>query len=246
MLFEKLETKNSHLVSYGAAWAYQKQVLAQVIERGHSVERILLCEHLPVVTRGRGLQRSPSLPENSKPLRSMPLGALPQGVEYFEVERGGDLTWHGPGQLTLYPILKVEDFAGGLHGYLRALEEWVITSLADMGLPGCLRKDGSSGVWTPDGERKIASLGIACRKWVAYHGVGLNLFNSIAEQAFMNPCGFDPQLMTNFYTEINDESSRFHRALDLVPLAIQALQKNCSKIGINSDTTFAIKYLETP
>ncbi len=241
MIFERIESSDSLYVPYEKAWRYQHEILSKVIAGDREAQRVLFCEHSPVVTRGRGLQRSLSAREGDDSPRSMPLSRLPDGVSYYEVERGGDLTWHGPGQLTIYPILDVESVEGGLHGYLRGLENWVIATLEDFGLRDVHSVPGSSGVWV--GEHKIASLGIACRKWVSYHGVGLNLFNDLSASAFMSPCGFTPDVMTNFYTKAIELGVVSPQISDLRAEFETRLIKNFSKIGIKSYTSSMTKFI---
>lgn len=192
-----------NLVSYSAAWAFQKDLVEKRIH-DEIEDTILICEHMPTVTRGRGLQFSS---EKGK-REPMTLGPLPEGTEYFEVERGGDLTWHGPGQLTIYPIMKL----GGspitaaffshqdIHAYLRWLEGLVVTWLEKFYGVSAYSKKDATGVWVSDGrseDRKIASIGIAIRKWVTYHGIGINIVNPPSVFQGFSPCGFNPEVMTS-------------------------------------------------
>ncbi|MGZ3696949.1 MAG: lipoyl(octanoyl) transferase LipB [Bdellovibrionota bacterium] len=172
------------LVSYAAARELQLE-LVEKRARGEIGDTVLFLEHEPVITRGRGLQWTGAARE-----RQMPLGALPEGIAYSESERGGDLTYHGPGQLVIYPILQIEDVTR----YLRALEQATIDVLATFGLAGESR-EGATGVWV--GQHKIASLGIAVRRWVTYHGLALNVVNDLAPFHLISPCGFRPEVMTN-------------------------------------------------
>jgi lipoyl(octanoyl) transferase len=115
-----------------------------------------------------------------------------------EVERGGDATWHGPGQLVAYPIVKLEGERADLHGFLRGLEEAVIRVLVGLGLSP-VRDVRNTGVWLPDGDalpRKVCSVGIACRKWVTWHGLALNVAVDPAAFARIRPCGFGAEVMT--------------------------------------------------
>ena len=158
-------------------------------------DRVLFCEHEPVITRGRGLQwTGEKKEERSKPI----LIPLPAEISYQESERGGDLTYHGPGQLVMYPILKLDGEGFGpnhdVNAYIRKLEELVITWLRDGYQITATRKQDSSGVWI--GERKIASVGIAVRKWVAYHGIAINIVNDLAPFQLFSPCGLPSDVMT--------------------------------------------------
>jgi lipoyl(octanoyl) transferase len=129
--------------------------------------------------------------------------SLPQGISFCESERGGDLTYHGPGQLVVYPIVKLDGQGFGPHhdvaAFLRKVEKVFIDELMDLGirLKSELRpsvREGATGVWI--GERKIASLGVAIRKWVTYHGIALNCVNDLSPFHLISPCGFNPEVMT--------------------------------------------------
>jgi lipoyl(octanoyl) transferase len=187
--FLSLRTGGSTLVPYDRAWAYQKS-LVERRAAGEIPDTFLFVEHPPTITRGRGLQKKPGEVETP---RAMPLGPLPPDTAYFEIERGGDLTWHGPGQLVVYPIT----------GYLRKLEAAFGGWFASHGLFTEAREN-ATGIWVarpgrPD--RKIASIGIAVRKWVTYHGIGLNLVNTLDGYRGMSPCGFAPDVMTTLAAE---------------------------------------------
>ncbi len=139
---------------------------------------LILTEHDAVVTLGRGT----------------PSGAT-SGVDVpvVEIERGGEATYHGPGQLVVYPILKLPDGRRDLHRYLRDLEEVVIGMLGEFQLDGT-RRDGLTGVWL--GEKKICSIGVAVRRWVTYHGLAVNLHTDLSAFRAFHPCGLDPDVMT--------------------------------------------------
>lgn len=175
-------------------------------------DTLIFVEHPPVVTRGRGLQlrSAPAATTTTAPYltsqasRSLPLLApLPQGVEYVEVERGGDLTVHFPGQLVVYPVVKLLDH--DLTGFLRRFESATIRALepviAPLGL-AAFAKEGATGVWVKPNAgtapaRKLASLGIAVRKWVTFHGMALNLQGDLGAFSWISPCGFEPEVMTS-------------------------------------------------
>lgn len=166
-------------VPYAEGHALQREVLEARI-RGEVPDTLILLEHEPVITVGRkaGAERS-----------VIDAGDWP----VVRVERGGDATWHGPGQLVAYPIVLLE--RRDLHAYLRALEEAVISLLADLGLRG-VRDERNTGVWLPPGPRKVCSIGIACRRWVTWHGLALNVDPDPAAFLRLRPCGFDPDVMT--------------------------------------------------
>ena len=119
-------------------------------------------------------------------------------VEVIEIERGGDVTYHGPGQLVAYPIILLRDGERDLHKFLRNLEEAVIRTCARFGVVAD-REPGKTGVWTgADLDRKkLCSMGIACRKWVTFHGLALNVTTDLAYFARINPCGFESRIMSS-------------------------------------------------
>jgi len=205
--FFSLTHRTSPLVPYAVAWAYQKELLEKRA-RDEVPDTFLFVEHPPTITRGRGLQRKVGEAGEGE-FRSVPLGAVPRGTEYFEIERGGDLTWHGPGQLVIYPIVKLDGKDYGpdhdVTGFLRKLEQSIGEWVESYGLQPEYR-EGSTGIWLKDSQKKIASIGIAVRKWVTYHGVGINLSNSMDGFQAISPCGFSPGVMTSLSRESKEFS----------------------------------------
>ncbi len=174
--------------------------------RGEIGDTVLFVEHTPVITRGRGLQFSRA--QADRP-RHMPLpGPLPSGIEFRESERGGDLTYHGPGQLVVYPILKLDGSGFGpqhdVAAFLRRFEALFIGLIAELGQGAVegLSREEATGVWVrrpgepESASRKIASMGIAVRRWVTYHGLAINCVNDLAAFRLISPCGFSPEVMT--------------------------------------------------
>ncbi|MCM2322921.1 MAG: lipoyl(octanoyl) transferase LipB [Oligoflexia bacterium] len=156
-------------------------------------DTVLFLEHEPVITRGRGLQFSRA----ARP-RHMPLPErLPPGIAFAESERGGDLTYHGPGQLVIYPICKLDGEGFGprrdVTGFLRKIEKVLIEEFSSWGFEAEFREN-ATGVWVHD--RKAVSIGIAVRKWVTYHGVAINCVNDMSPFHLISPCGFSPDVMT--------------------------------------------------
>ncbi len=147
---------------------------------------LLLLEHDPVITMGVKAQGRNNVLASPEVLRS-------RGIELVSTDRGGDVTYHGPGQLVGYPIVRLRELGGDLHGYLRALEQCVIDTIAEFGLEG--RRNGPAGVWV--GEKKICSIGVAVRKWVAYHGFALNVAPDLSHFALINPCGLASNMITS-------------------------------------------------
>lgn len=186
-----LRKNGESVIPYRDVWDFQKRL---VEERAldQIEDTLLFVEHTPVITRGRGLQWT------GAPREPKPLSNLPPNTDYFEIERGGDLTWHGPGQLVLYPIVKLKERDVG--GFLRNLEKTLIEWCSLYGVKAEMREN-ATGVWIGEGEgsRKIASIGIAVRKWVTYHGVAINLTNEILPFHAFSPCGFESQVMSRLW-----------------------------------------------
>ncbi|MBI3296810.1 MAG: lipoyl(octanoyl) transferase LipB [Elusimicrobia bacterium] len=174
----RLLTRDLGRMSYDEAWALQRALAAERAE-GRGADVLLLVEHEPVYTRGTSS-------------RGEPVGTLPHPLR--DVERGGQTTYHGPGQLVAYPIVHLRERDWTVGGWLRRLEGAVIETLAGFGLPG-ERREGATGVWCRG--RKVASLGVAVRGWVAYHGVALNADLDLAPFAAVRPCGFSAEVMTS-------------------------------------------------
>ena len=179
-----LEVRHAGLVPYGDALTLQRQLAQDRIAGRLPHDLLLLLEHPPVVTLGRGA-RSEHL------LRA-------DGVEVFEVERGGDITFHGPGQLVGYPILDLRRHRQDLHWYLRALEDTLIDGLGTLGI-AAERRGGYTGVWTRG--RKIASIGVHVKQWVTWHGFALNVTTDLSWFDRIVPCGIPGVEMTSVQRE---------------------------------------------
>lgn len=151
---------------------------------------LLLVEHDPVITLGRSTAAT-SLPVPREAI-------LARGIEVHEVERGGDVTWHGPGQLVGYPIIDLQQLRPDLHWYLRALENGLIDALEQCGVPAD-RNPGYTGVWTAG--RKIASIGVHVKRWVTLHGFALNVTNQLDHFDLIVPCGIPQVVMTTVAEE---------------------------------------------
>ena len=172
-------------------------------------DTVLFLEHEPVVTRGRGLQWTGAPRE-----RSIPLSApLPPTIAFAESERGGDLTYHGPGQLVMYPIIKLDGSGFGpnhdIAAFLRKLELLFVEWLRSLGLESQSREN-ATGVWA-DGK-KVASIGIAIRKWVVWHGLAINVVNDLKPFHLISPCGFSPEVMTTLAELMEARGLPFERA----------------------------------
>lgn len=172
-----LEVLRLGRLPWRAAYELQQARLAQRIA-GEVPDALFLCEHDPIVTLGR---RSPSGDAADVPF---PVVAI---------ERGGEATYHGPGQLVAYPVIELPAGRRDLHRYLRDLEQVGIDTLAAFGVAG-QRRDGYTGVWIDD--LKVASIGVAVRRWVTWHGLALNVTTDLAAFRTFQPCGLDAAVMT--------------------------------------------------
>ncbi len=173
----KLDVRRLGRTRYEDAHALQERLVEQRIA-GEIPDTLLLTEHEPVVTLGRG---------------SPPDDAAGVPFPVVRVERGGEATFHGPGQVVVYPILLLPPERRDLHRYLRDLEQAVIDTLAEFDVEG-ERREGLTGVWV--GGRKICSIGVAVRRWVTWHGLALNVRTDLDAFRSFRPCGLDPEVMT--------------------------------------------------
>jgi len=164
-------------VEYGLAWRVQRR-LAEWRVRGAVGDLLLLLEHPPTITLGRGAR--------SRHLLATPETLAREGIAVLEVDRGGDVTYHGPGQLVGYPILDLRARGGDLHRYLRDVEEALILALAGLGVQAG-RLPPHTGVWV-DGA-KVAAIGVKVSRWVSMHGFALNVNPPMAHFGLIVPCG---------------------------------------------------------
>ena len=173
-------------VPYDRALDWQRTLAQARIDGRLEEDLLLLLEHPPVVTLGRTARGAHVL--------------RPEGVDVVEVERGGDVTFHGPGQLVGYPIFDLHGppYRQDLHWYLRTLEDALIAALAELGIPA-ERRTGYTGVWTRG--RKIASIGIHVKQWVTWHGFALNVTTDLTHFDRIVPCGIQGVEMTSVERE---------------------------------------------
>ncbi len=177
--------------SYRDVWA-QQIALVEQRQLGQVPDTLLVVEHPHVFTLGRRRESAQNV-------------LMPGDVEVIEIERGGDVTYHGPGQIVAYPILLLGDGERDLHRFLRNLEDAVIATCHRFGIASAGREDGKTGVWCDDAtgaRRKLCSMGIACRKWVTFHGLALNVATDLSYFARINPCGFESRVMTSMQAEL--------------------------------------------
>jgi lipoyl(octanoyl) transferase len=184
--------------SYREVWEQQLALVEErKLDRDGGVDTLLLVEHPHVITLGRA----------QKALANV----LAAGdVEVVSVERGGDVTYHGPGQIVAYPIVLLREGERDLHRYLRNMEEAVLATCAAFGVTAD-REAGKTGVWTGGADaddalgpsrRKLCSMGIACRRWVTFHGLALNVATDLSYFRRINPCGFSSDVMTSLEREL--------------------------------------------
>jgi lipoate-protein ligase B len=164
---------------YINTWSLQKK-LVELRFAEKLPDLLLFTEHEPVITKGRATNKENLLVTNEE-LRK-------QHVDLFEVERGGDITYHGPGQAVVYPIVDLNNWGRDLHSYIRGLENITIDALKEVGIEGSTKK-GLTGVWVAN--TKLAAIGIAVSRWIAYHGLALNVNTDLEYFKLIIPCGIN-------------------------------------------------------
>lgn len=185
---------------YRDMWDYQRSLFDSMVAdkkggKSPQEEYILFLEHLPVLTLGRHGHAENLV--NEEEMRN-------RGIECIRIERGGDITYHGPGQLVVYPILDLERHHLGIKSYINLLEEAVIRTIADYGILG-ERVEGATGVWIDKGkptERKICAIGVKCSRYVSMHGLALNVNTDLSAFNLINPCGFTDKGVTSIAREL--------------------------------------------
>jgi lipoyl(octanoyl) transferase len=214
------------LISYQQAWDYQEQLFNAVIAQKlhnraleeaavasgsrqdnheprttnyepQTTNHLLFCEHPPVITLGKtGKDTHLLMSEDWLKQR---------GIEFFHINRGGDITFHGPEQIVGYPILDLDNFFTDIHKYLRLLEEVIILTLAEYGIKGG-RIPKATGVWIdadlPGKSRKICAMGIKCSRWVTMHGFALNVNTDLSYFNYIVPCGISDKQVTSLQREL--------------------------------------------
>jgi lipoyl(octanoyl) transferase len=192
-----------------ADYAALEQRMFEVVEEviGGGEDRLLVCEPHPVLTVGRGARAAD--------YRS-------SGIPVFEVSRGGKTTFHGPGQLVIWPVIALHEEARDLHAYLNALEEALILGLQRLGIAAG-RDSRNTGAWVA--KRKVASIGVAVRRWVAYHGLALNVSTDLDWFRRFDPCGLEPELMTNLQLEMG-ASPDPDEVQDAILIALDEILRN--------------------
>ena len=202
-------------MAYQAAVAAQQALLTECLESGRRSNFLLLLEHPPVITVGRSGANGDVLAGQDA------LGK--RNVALARTNRGGGVTFHGPGQLVMYPVIDLKAQGADLHGYLRGLERWLLRVLDSYRIAAQVNPP-YTGVWT--GGAKIASIGIAVRRWVAYHGVALNVSTDLSFFDMIVPCGLSGVEMTSMAAALG-------KAPPLEDVACEAARLFCEEFGFD-------------
>lgn len=197
------------LIDYKEAWEFQENLFNKAIAQKIALRNepsaektknhIIFCQHPHVFTLGKSGEASHLL-LNDSDLKE-------KNATYYEINRGGDITYHGPGQLVVYPIFDLDYFFTDIHKYMRFLEEAVIQTLAHYGIHG-ERSEGFTGVWLdPSGPnaRKICAMGVKCSRWVTMHGIGFNINSDLSYFSHIIPCGIEDKSVTSLQKELGKE-----------------------------------------
>ncbi|MFA5411076.1 MAG: lipoyl(octanoyl) transferase LipB [Candidatus Omnitrophota bacterium] len=171
------------LFDFRRAWQFQREVF-KAVKNGGLKSALVVCRHYPVITLGREASLSHILAPQ-KELKE-------RKIAIYKIERGGGVTYHGPGQLTMYPVFNLDYLKKDIHWFLRKLEEIAMLCLSDFGISS-QRRPGLTGVWL--GEQKIASIGIAIKSWITFHGLSINVKkDDLANFRLIRPCGMDIEM----------------------------------------------------
>ena len=200
---------NLGLVDYKKAWDIQEKYFKQAIDRKIAIRNgenlpppsnyLILCEHPNVYTIGKS-GKEENLLLSSDEVKS-------KEATFYKINRGGDITYHGPGQLVVYPILDLDQFFTDIHKYMRFLEQAVINTLLKFGIQSS-RIDGMTGVWIDSAlpsARKICAMGVKSSRWVTMHGIGFNINTNLDFFSHIVPCGIDDKAVTSMQKELGIE-----------------------------------------
>lgn len=205
-----IKVENWGLIEYKTAWDKQKLIVDDMKNHQELPGTLVLCQHPTVITMGRNSSEQNILfkPEFLKQM----------GIDIFEIERGGDVTMHNPGQLVGYPIFNLNHFKTDLHWFLREIEQCIIELIDIYNIKGS-REKGMTGVWI-EGKRKIAAIGLHCSRWITSHGFALNVTNNLMEFSYIVPCGINNK-------EVTSISKEFGTDID-----IKIVESQCAKLFI--------------
>ena len=230
-------------LEYNAAWALQQELQAKLIRNKRSDAPIniphvcLLVEHPPVFTLGKSGDES-NLIASKQELEAA-------GATFVKIDRGGDITYHGPGQIVGYPILDLDRFYTDIHRYLRDLEEVIIQSCATFGISAD-RFDGRTGVWItePSGsERKICAMGIRCSRWVTMHGFALNVATEIDHFSMIVPCGIQDRGVTSMEMELLQTIDRSEVESEIAKKFADVFGVSTQMLDLDDAQSFLASYL---
>jgi lipoyl(octanoyl) transferase len=200
-----VDVRHLGLIEYQAALDLQKELVEQR-KQGLIPDQLLLLEHPPVITLGARNHN------NRSNILETPEGLAARGVGLYETGRGGDVTYHGPGQLVGYPILELPRDRRDVHRYVRDLEEVLILAVADFGITAG-RIPGLTGIWV--GDRKLAAIGVRISRWVTSHGFALNVTTDLSHFGLIVPCGITGKGVTSMSEQLGH-----HVPMDEVVVAV--------------------------
>ena len=227
----EVELEDLGLIDYKQCWDYQTKLFDATVQLkiqnrkfpDNSIStknHLIFCEHPHVYTLGKSGDLKNLLIDGQK--------RKEKNISFYKINRGGDITYHGPGQLVVYPILDLDYFFSDIHKYLRLLEETVILTLQDYGVVG-QRLEGFTGVWVDDKKenpRKICAIGVKCSRWVTMHGIGFNINSNLDYFKHIVPCGIEDKSVTSLQKETNQE-------IDMEELKIRFKKNFKILFGIN-------------
>lgn len=208
------------IVDYGKAYQLQRKLLQKHID-GEGRDFLLLLQHNPVITIGRSGSKSNILISES--------ALAANGIDTYEIDRGGDVTYHGPGQLTGYPIIDLRRFKKDIHWYLRQLEETIIKTLAEYGIAGGRIKE-YTGVWV--GNEKVAAIGVAIKRWITYHGFAFNINPNMSHFQMITPCGISDKGVTSLTKLLGHEVDIEEVGKKTISTFAEVFGLNCNYIDI--------------
>jgi lipoyl(octanoyl) transferase len=227
----EVELEDLGLIDYKKCWDYQTKLFDATVQLkiqnrkfpDNSIStknHLIFCEHPHVYTLGKSGDLKNLLIDGQK--------RKEKNISFYKINRGGDITYHGPGQLVVYPILDLDYFFSDIHKYLRLLEETVILTLQDYGVFG-QRLEGFTGVWVDDKKetpRKICAIGVKCSRWVTMHGIGFNINSNLDYFKHIVPCGIEDKSVTSLQKETNQE-------IDMEELKLRFKKNFKNLFGIN-------------
>ena len=184
------------LIEYSLAYRLQRELLCQRAN-DEITDTLILLEHPPAITIGKSGKLENVLVSQQQLAK--------EGISLFFIDRGGDVTYHGPGQLVAYPIIDLKKRGRDVHKYVRDLEELIIRTLSDFGINAC-RDRNHAGVWVEDKE--IAAIGLRIRRWVSMHGFALNVNTDLEQFSLINTCGFSDRKATSISKLLSQDISR--------------------------------------